>query len=64
MASAGVALSSSSVERRILFLPALLACRPHGSSPFVTAGHRLPGDLILTLLSGLKSDSQPSPSHQ
>ena len=59
MAGAGVALRSSSVERRILFLPALLACPRHGSSPFVTAGHRLPGDLIFTLLSGLKSDSQP-----
>jgi hypothetical protein len=46
MASAGVALRSFSLERRILFLPALLACRRHGSSPFVTAGHRLPGDLL------------------
>src|ERR1700738_1656177 len=31
---------------------------------FATAGHRLAGDLILTLLSGLKCDSQPPQSHQ
>jgi hypothetical protein len=52
-----------SVERRILFFLALVALPLTWYFSFATAGHRLPGDLIFTLLSGLIATASRRASH-
>src|SRR5947209_18123797 len=53
LASSGLALRSGALRGGSFSLAAGLACRCHGKCSFATAGHRLPGDLFFTLLSGL-----------